>query len=45
MPMKKADEATLLGGDSIVVHLARGDVRRHRYIRDGEKIRLRPSVL
>ena len=41
-PMKKADETTLLGGDSIVVHLARGDVQIAAAgtvtLRDGEKI-------
>jgi hypothetical protein len=42
MPMKKANETTLLGGDSIVVHLARGDVQIAAAgtvtLRDGEKI-------
>ena len=42
MPMKAATETTLLGGDSIVVHLARGDIQIAAAgtvtLRDGEKI-------
>ncbi len=42
MPMKAANETTLLGGDSIVVHLARGDIQIAAAgtvtLRDGEKI-------
>ncbi len=41
-PMKPANEKTLLGGDSVVVHLARGDVQIAAAgtvtLRDGEKI-------
>lgn len=41
-PMKKADATTLLGGDSVVVHLARGDVQIAAAgtvtMRDGDKI-------
>lgn len=42
LPMKKADETTLLGGDSIVVHLSTGDIQIAAAgtvtLRDGEKI-------
>jgi hypothetical protein len=41
-PMKRATEKTLLGGDSVVVHLARGDVQIAAAgtvtLRDGERI-------
>lgn len=41
-PMKKFNETTLLGGDSVVVHLARGDIQIAAAgtvtLRDGEKI-------
>ncbi|HEX3101048.1 MAG TPA: hypothetical protein VHQ01_04625, partial [Pyrinomonadaceae bacterium] len=42
LPMKKADETTLRGGDSIVVHLSTGDIQIAAAgtvtLRDGEKI-------
>lgn len=41
-PLKAANETTLLGGDSVVVHLARGDIQIAAAgtvtLRDGEKI-------
>ncbi|MBK8465080.1 MAG: hypothetical protein IPL32_04545 [Chloracidobacterium sp.] len=41
-PLKKADEQTLLGGDSVVVHLSRGDISLAAAgtvtLRDGDKI-------
>ena len=41
-PMKPANETTLLGGDSVVVHLARGDIQIAAAgtvtLRDGDKI-------
>jgi len=41
-PMKKADSNTLLGGDSVVVHLSRGDISLAAAgtvtLRDGDKI-------
>ncbi|HTH50498.1 MAG TPA: hypothetical protein VL501_01110, partial [Pyrinomonadaceae bacterium] len=41
-PMKKFNDTTLLGGDSVVVHLARGDIEIAAAgtvtLRDGEKI-------
>jgi len=41
-PMKTADATTLLGGDSVVVHLARGDIQISAAgtvtLRDGDKI-------
>ncbi|MFM9905646.1 MAG: hypothetical protein ACKVQJ_13870 [Pyrinomonadaceae bacterium] len=41
-PMKRANETTLLGGDSVVVHLARGDIEIAAAgtvtLRDGDKI-------
>lgn len=41
-PMKKFNETTLLGGDSVVVHLSRGDIQIAAAgtvtLRDGEKI-------
>ncbi len=42
LPMKKANETTLLGGDSVVVHLSTGDIQIAAAgtvtLRDGDKI-------
>src|SRR5436190_6007270 len=42
LPMKKANDTTLLGGDSVVVHLSTGDIQIAAAgtitLRDGEKI-------